>query len=204
LRILHISDVHCNLAMLEKLLRALPPAEYDVIALTGDVECDGEIADVLQASGKPTLFVPGNMDDVGVHKIYKSRGMSVDGDLKELSGYTFCGIGSLSFSSSLAIVTAKLEVAPEERRKSLVVLSHFPPLAEKTDVTYSGVHAGLKELRDFVERFSPLAFLHGHIHEAVGSEVIGSTLVVNAGPLRRGYYALVDLKSKSALHRRLT
>jgi len=189
--------------MLERLFKSLSSTEYDLIAVTGDIECDSEAVEILKSQNKPVLFVPGNMDDIGVLKTFKQHEMSIDAEMREIGGFAFCGIGGLSFVSSLNTITSKLKGRKSELEGRLVVLSHFPPRAERVDVVTTGLHAGLKELRDFILEYRPLAFLHGHIHESPGSEVIGNTLVVNAGPLRKRCYAIVDLKLRVAENRLL-
>jgi len=42
-------------------------------------------------------------------------------------------------------------------------------------------HVGSKSIRKFMEKYSPLLGLHGHIHEAEGYDKVGRTLVINPG-----------------------
>jgi hypothetical protein len=39
----------------------------------------------------------------------------------------------------------------------------------------------------------------GHIHEAYGTDQIGSTLLVNPGPFRNGRYATIDINGDTAV-----
>ena len=43
------------------------------------------------------------------------------------------------------------------------------------------IPAGSTAVRDAIERYSPVAGLHGHIHEAQGVRIIGSTRCFNPG-----------------------
>ena len=67
-----------------------------------------------------------------------------------------------------------------------VYVIHAPPLNTNLDIITSGEHVGSKAIREFIEKHSPLATLHGHIHESPkmsGSwmDVIGSTVCINVG-----------------------
>jgi len=42
-------------------------------------------------------------------------------------------------------------------------------------------HVGSKSIRKFMEKYSPILGLHGHIHESEGYDKIGKTLVLNSG-----------------------
>lgn len=42
-------------------------------------------------------------------------------------------------------------------------------------------HVGSKAIRKFMEKYSPMLGLHGHIHESEGFDKIGKTLVINPG-----------------------
>jgi len=204
--VLHFGDVHCSINALKKLVRKARELDYDVVAVHGDVECNGEILSLIEELGSTILFVPGNMDDVSISKLYREKGYNIDGCLREINGYLFCGIGGLSIRSSLNSIKHKLKKMKEEGKlqsNRLVILAHHPPRAEKVDLALGRIHAGLVELRDFILEYNPTVYLHGHIHEAPGYEIIGNTLVVNAGSLKDGSYALVDLESKRAVIRKL-
>ncbi len=206
MKVLHFGDVHCSVDVLKKLTRKARELDYDVVAVHGDVECDGEILALIEELGSTILFVPGNMDDVSISKLYRGKGYNIDGCLREIKGYLFCGIGGLSVRSSLSSIKQKLEEMRETGKlqsSRLVILAHHPPRAEKVDLALGRIHAGLVELRNLILKYNPIAYLHGHIHEAPGYEVIGNTLIVNAGSLRSGSYALVDLENKRAEIRKL-
>jgi len=39
---------------------------------------------------------------------------------------------------------------------------------------------------------NPILSIHGHIHEARGIDKIRNTTILNSGPLRNGYYAVIE------------
>jgi len=199
--VLHISDLHCELSALRSLMASGVAKSADVIAFTGDAECDGEIAELLASGGKKAFFVPGNMDDVAVSKAFEALGMNLDGRVEVYGGYAFAGVGGISFMSSIASLRERLRsLAPGV---PVILLSHHPPKNGVTDRARIGVSAGLVELREFVLERKPVLHLHGHIHEAPGYTYLGETLVVNPGPLKRGNYALIDVEKRAVSIRSL-
>src|SRR5262249_52976134 len=75
--------------------------------------------------------------------------------------------------------------------KVLVAVPHMPPIDTAVDRVRSGLHAGSRSVREFLEAKSPQLCLTGHIHEAVGSDRVGRTLVLNAGPFAEGRFVEV-------------
>lgn len=181
--ILHVSDVHCSWKVLESILRS---ETYDVVAVSGDLECL-EAVDVLKEADGEVVAVTGNMDDVSLMKALRENGMLVEGSLREIGDIRIAGISGLDPMTS--IETLKSRLGSEAVH---VLLTHHPPKGV-VDRTFLGVLAGVKELRGLVEELKPLVHLCGHIHEARGTGTLGSTLVVNPGPAKKGYYAIVKL-----------
>ncbi|HII66311.1 TPA: hypothetical protein HA295_06085 [Candidatus Woesearchaeota archaeon] len=75
--------------------------------------------------------------------------------------------------------------ALSDPRKTVYAI-HAPPFNTNLDIASSGQHVGSVAIRDFIEKHSPLATLHGHIHESPemsGSwmDVLGTTVCVNVG-----------------------
>ncbi|MCI4396426.1 MAG: hypothetical protein GU347_02600 [Desulfurococcales archaeon] len=196
MRILQVGDIHCDINRLKSLKNESRSFQFDLLAIHGDVECDGEIVDLLKEMSEKLVFVPGNMDDVGVSKAFSREGLNIDANVIEIGGYVIAGIGGMSFYSSFTRVK---ELLPFYKgNKKILILSHHPPLSSKTDLALGKIHAGLPELRELDEEFKVYLHMHGHIHESPGWEVIGETLVVNPGALKHGRFALIDLEKKEA------
>ena len=73
-----------------------------------------------------------------------------------------------------------------------VLFSHTPPINTALDRVRSGDHAGSRAVRSFLEKTDCSACVCGHIHEAVGTEQVGSALVINPGMLSRGGYVRIE------------
>ena len=86
---------------------------------------------------------------------------------------------------------AALEGAPEN--KPLVLVSHQPAKDTVTDRITIGLHVGSTAVRGFIERRKPVLCISGHIHEAQGTDRIGTTTLVNPGPFAEGRYLWAEL-----------
>lgn len=179
--ILHISDIHCANHMLKRVADTQP---YDLVVATGDFECV-DTAEAFLSLPYKLLAVTGNIDNAAVARRLAEAGVLLDGRVESVGGLVFAGVGGLDVASSLS----RLErVLPE---KVDVLLTHHPPKGV-LDRTFIGLRAGLREIRELVERIRPRAHLFGHIHEARGVHgPVGGVLYVNAGPLKKGSYAIL-------------
>ena len=75
----------------------------------------------------------------------------------------------------------------------LVLVSHQPARDTVTDLAGNGAHVGSTAVRTFIERHKPVLCLSGHIHEAQGTDAIGSTILVNPGPFMEGRYVVAEI-----------
>ncbi len=188
MRIIGISDVHCSYHYTALLIDKALSIEADLILSAGDVECI-EPLEALVASGVKIYGVTGNMDEVFVYRAMKSAGVAIDGEVIDFKGITIAGIGAMSLRTNLESIDRRIN----NRGKRLDALLSHHPLKGVNDLTYRGLHAGLKVLRDFVDKHSPRLVIHGHIHEARGVSKYSGSLVVNPGPLMHGFYSLIDI-----------
>ena len=63
-------------------------------------------------------------------------------------------------------------------------------------MVYTGELTGSVSLLRFVEEYQPDLLLCGHIHEDRGEAQIGRTKIINAGEMRRGYAASIELNDE--------
>ncbi len=183
--ILHVSDIHCATRNLQ---RVIDGYSYDIVVASGDFECV-DTAEALLRAPSPVVAVTGNMDDASVARILRDAGVLLDGRRMTVRGLVFAGAGGLDPAGSLSMLERKLS----SDNSVDVLVTHHPPKGILDKTIFFGLHAGLREVRELVFRVRPRAHLFGHIHEAAGHEVVEGILFVNAGPLRRGRCALVDL-----------
>jgi len=184
--VLHVSDVHCADDRLASILERAPA--HDVVAATGDFECLSTVDTLLSRARAPVVAVTGNMDDVSIGRRLREAGVLVEGRYRLVGGLAFAGVGGLDPAAGMELLASR----EPPGGAPLVLLSHHPPKGV-VDRAFLGVHAGLRELRRLVESLQPAAHLCGHIHEARGVGRLGGTLVVNPGPAKRGYYAIVEV-----------
>jgi Icc-related predicted phosphoesterase len=190
--LLHVSDAHCATEKLRRILEEAP--SVDVVVASGDFECLDTAEALLGHAKAPIVAVTGNMDDASIAKRLREAGVLIEGTYKRVTGILFAGVGGRDPASSLEALKSKPR--PEDPGP-LVLVTHHPPKGF-VDRSFIGVHAGLKEIRSLLDELKPIAHLCGHIHEARGTAIYGSTLIVNPGPAKRGYYAIVELDASGA------
>ncbi len=207
--LLCISDIHGDGAGLAEALNASP--EADLVVLAGDITHLGgfpeaeKVLGPLLASGRRAVAVPGNMDGEGVGRFLQERGMSIHGRGVTVGDVGFQGLGG----SNPPPFGTPFEVKAEEARRLLavgraelqgqavrVLVSHAPPRGTKLDRSFTGLHVGSAEVRDFLLSDRTSLCLCGHIHESAGEDTVGSTLCVNLGPLKNGKYAVVKITAE--------
>lgn len=211
MQILLLSDIHGHTEHLATLKDAI--AEADLVCLCGDLTSfQGPAAAlrVVSAVGKPLsqlMAVSGNCDEMGVEEKLTEKGIGIHGKVRPAGGISLLGLGGSLVTpfrtpnefreEELAAVLARAMEA-DKADGPLVLLSHQPPLESCADRLSSGVHAGSRAVRDFIDEQHPVACLTGHIHESHGIEKRNGTLIVNPGPLAQGRFATVHITEKGA------
>jgi Icc-related predicted phosphoesterase len=180
-RILHVSDVHCATGLLRRVLESVA---YDVAVCSGDFECV-ETAEAFVEEAGEAVAVTGNMDSERVREVLASGGVLADGRVAERAGLRFAGVGGLT-------PWADIDALKGVDGGVDVLVSHHPPYGHLDEGLFGG-HAGLRGLLELHQLLRPRVHLFGHIHEARGCERLEGLVLVNAGPLAQGYYALVTL-----------
>ncbi|NPA84723.1 MAG: metallophosphoesterase [Crenarchaeota archaeon] len=189
MRVLHVSDIHCAT---HKLRKVLQEEEYDVVVATGDFECLSAV-NALEDARAPVLAVTGNLDDPEIADVLEELGYGVENDVREVNGFKFAGLSGQEPRTSVEIL----------RNLSFdVLLSHYPPKGA-VDRAWNGAHIGLIEVRRLIEEKEPKYVHCGHVHESQGWDFVGNSLVVNAGSLRSGNYAVVDYNEKKVHFKRV-
>ncbi len=206
MKVLVLSDIHGNYRYIEKINE-----NVDLIIVCGDITDFGsriqasKVISKLKKICHKILAVPGNCDKIDVNKYLEEEGISVHKRYHEINDYIFFGIGG----SGITPFNTIQEYTEEEIYNSLVnlyekfkgsnkkkvLITHAPPYNTRVDLTSSGVHAGSKSIRKFIEESDIYMSFCGHIHEARGYDYIKNTLIINPGNIYRGY-CLVDLNTR--------
>jgi len=208
MRIVAISDIHGNRKNVRGIAETLNQ-EFEALLIAGDIthfsgaESARKVLEPLLEVGIKIVAVHGNCDGRDVPELLEKLGISAHDKRVEIGEIGIVGLGG----SNITPFHTVWELSEDEIREILernyqkgdVILSHVPPHNTKADLTHSGLHVGSQALREFIEERKPPLIVTGHIHEARSMDRIGETLVVNPGPLFRGYYAVIDLDEIQAI-----
>ncbi|WP_457743047.1 metallophosphoesterase [Thermococcus sp.] len=206
MRIVAITDIHGNMRKAKKMAEAVKNANFDVLLIAGDITnfSNGKVAEEVLGPflsiGIPVLAVHGNCDGRDVPELLEKLGIWLHNRRREINAIGFIGIGG----SNKTPFNTIWELSEDDIRKILlrnyrpgdIVLSHAPPKETKADRVHSGLHVGSEALRKFIEEKQPPLVITGHIHEARSVDEVGATVIVNPGPLFKGYYAVVEFDEK--------
>ncbi len=202
MRFVAVTDIHGNAKMSRKLAGLIAGERPDILLIAGDIthfsraETARKVLGPLLETDVPILAVHGNCDGRDVPELLEELGINLHDRRRELNGVGFVGIGG----SNITPFNTIWELTEDEIREILlrnyrpgdVILSHVPPRDTRADLVRSGLHVGSSALREFIEDNDVPLVVTGHIHEARSVDRVGKTVIVNPGPLFRGYYAVID------------
>lgn len=207
MRILQVSDIHSS-RNVEKIPRTVEENGCDVVFVAGDITNFGTVEEaerilgVIAETGRPVFFVAGNCDPPSLlnHRPTYERIINLHLTKHMFGGYWLVGLGgSLVTSHGMTLIELREEEIAsmikniEDAEKPLIFLSHNPPYGTDADRSMNGEHLGSHSVREFIERKNPLLVSCGHIHEARSISRLGETLIVNAGPAKSGYCAIIEV-----------
>jgi hypothetical protein len=206
LRILAVADFH-GLPDADNYLLKFLKRGYDCLVLVGDLTDFGPLSAAENIISKvkeidiPALAVPGNCDPKQVLEILDKYGVNLHAKMVRIGGMSFVGLGGSNltpFNTPFELQEAEIEEELASLTQGVdedwVLVTHAPPFNTKVDITHGGVHAGSKSIRRLIERKQPLVALCGHVHESRNTDKLGRTLVVNPGPVSKGYAAEVKIE----------
>lgn len=204
MKLLVVSDIHSSFRRFERILDN--ESDIDYVVITGDLTDFralhiSKIDEILNSRGLKALVVHGNCDPPeSVDYIEKSSSMlNLHAKSVKIGKFTFHGLGGSNYTPFFT----PSEYSEDELRsftynfkygKKNVLISHCPPLGI-LDLTYSGIHAGCKVVREIMHNFDII--FCGHIHESPGIYVdskSNNTTILNPGSASSGRYALFDLE----------
>ena len=199
MKLLALADIHGHTKHIPLLEDAAK--DCDVVVLAGDMTDFGgadqarSVLLALNAFGKPVLAVLGNCDSPQVDNVLKRQGGSLIHNPVEMNGVVFVGF---SYAASVGAVLPNKPISQLPSQKPMVLVTHQPAWGTAVDLRASTRHKGSRSVRSFIEDYQPILAVSGHIHEARGTDQIGSTLLVNPGPFRNGCYAIIDINDDTA------
>lgn len=191
MNILAFSDFHESKAALKKVKERLKDA--DIMVCHGDLTNWGRNLDKIVAEicswGKTVLFLHGNHENektmrtvVSKYKNAKFLHMAS----YRLGKYLIFGYGGGGFATKEEDFEKISEKFASEIKKDdiVIMVSHGPPYGNKTDFLGEDLgHRGCKSYTKFIDKYQPMLWICGHLHETFGKiDVKGKTVIVNPGP----------------------
>ncbi len=210
MEIVVLTDIHGNISKLESIADELKSS--GLVLITGDITHFGKeqeakmVIDAIRKYNRRIFAISGNVDHPDVEKYLVREILSINQVTVPFRSYNFIGLsGSLEtpFNTPNELTEEDFEKSLDRAIKQkkndfpLVLASHHPPHNTKMDKLMYMKHAGSKSVRNFIERYKPLACFCGHIHEAYGTDKIGETQIINPGSFRSGFYAKAYLDNQS-------
>lgn len=209
MRILQVSDIHGRLERVEDSVKKAGAVKPDLIIVAGDITHFGnledaeEIIDKLSEAGVKIFFVSGNCDPPEMLSWQPKNDLAenLHGQLVEFGDFIFAGIGGGSGKFGTLTELSEEEFEHILRKfmnlpEKFIFISHSPPHGLEVDFTGSK-HIGSRAIRKFVEDHQPILMCTGHAHEGRGVVKLGRTVIVNAGPAKEGFCAIIDLVDES-------
>jgi hypothetical protein len=208
MKIISFGDIHEDFEMAKSMKNELRTA--DLIIITGDLtNCHGrveaqEVIDWFTEFNKNVLAQFGNMDLPEVNDYLNEKSINVHGNGHMIGGVGIFGVGG----SNLTPFQTPTEFSENEIETFLydgfekvkdakwkIMIPHAPPFGTEIDKIGNGTHVGSTSVRDFILKHKPDISVSGHIHEARGTQKLGSTLLFNAGMYRDGGYVQIEKQS---------
>ena len=188
-RLVIFSDIHNDVRALEKLMDV--EAEYyfaagDLVSWARGLD---KMAEPMKRHAGKVYVLPGNHEsERNIADFCERHGfVNFHGGTLDIGETHVAGLG---YSTPTPFDTPG-EYSEEEMAARLekfvawkpsVLICHAPPLDTDLDRIKSGLHAGSRAVREFIERYQPAHFFCGHIHEAEGAVIqMGSTRAQNVG-----------------------
>ncbi len=208
MKILVVADIHGNRKRTRKLFETYGLRKFDIVIVCGDitqfqgVDAAEEILSILSRLGKDAFFVPGNCDPPELIKYEELGGaLNIHGRSQIMSGdigdMEIIGVGgSTPTPFNTWIEFSEEDIAKMLKKPALnsILVAHTPPHDTALDKIWIGRHVGSKVIREYILAEKPVLGIHAHIHEARGIDKLGSTTIVNPGPLQSGYHAIIDIR----------
>lgn len=210
MKIFAFTDFHGNQEAFRRAKQVIATEKPELVIVAGDIiNYDSSRAkqhlSELGSAGQSVFFVVGNMDDTELSTWPGDENVhALHGRCEYWKGVALIGLGGSPHGPFRTLFEYSEDEAAQllqnamkaYRGGKLILASHCPPKETKIDQVSSGAHAGSISVRQFIEKTQPVLAVSGHIHEAQGTDMIGSTTLVNTGPAQHGHYARIRINEK--------
>lgn len=199
MKFLVFSDLHQNTSQVPRLVSIGESRGAEFTVCLGDITDFGtgeQAAEILSEFPGRVYAIPGNCDPLDLPQ--KISGVAVDmhGRSEEIAGRRFVGLGG----SNITIFNTAFELEEdalydglkENASEGMVLMTHVPSHGILDQIP-SGLSVGSPAVRRIVEEYRPILAMSGHIHEAIGTQVVDGTTFVNPGPAKDGYCAVIEV-----------
>jgi len=209
MKIVSFGDVHMATRNLERMGEVM--RDTDLVIVSGDLTNFGgaaearRVLDDVRRACPRVLALPGNLDQPEVFGVLEEEGVALHGGGMVIDGVAIFGCGG----SNITPFATPIELTEDEiyrtlqkgydkvkSQRPLLMICHTPPFDTKCDRIPSGKPVGSTAARRFIEEVQPDVCISGHIHESAGTDTIGSTWIVNAGPFKGGGYVVVRTRGE--------
>ncbi len=209
MRILVASDLHGSEQAALEIRSGSLKYKAKLVVLCGDITHFGDITQATRllekasSSSIPIVYVPGNCDPPVLADLKDLVNIyNIHGRIHLIDGICLGGVGgappspfNTPFELNEKGIRQVLDSISSELKSCArtILVSHSPPAGTSLDQTQLGIHVGSRSVREFIERVQPDLVLCGHIHESLGKDILGRSVMVNPGSARHGSYAVLDL-----------
>ncbi|MBQ2530201.1 MAG: metallophosphoesterase [Treponema sp.] len=211
MKFLILSDMHGDFEKLDRLDEKF--READAVIFGGDFskfkspETGLPAMEALCKKHDVIFSVIGNCDEPNLLIESEARDINVEGSLVNHEGLFFAGsgggtkfTGETPFERTEEELLSDLKIISDGEDgdwNNLILIVHNPPKDTGCDKIKSGIHVGSQEIRDFIEKYRPLAVVTGHIHESAAVDKIGDSVIMNPGALFEGRYGWLEVESSN-------
>ncbi|MCC7571790.1 MAG: metallophosphoesterase family protein [Candidatus Methanofastidiosum sp.] len=199
-----ITDIHGKKSSLKNFFNSIDIQKFDLLLCCGDITSFGgemEAKEILDLIPDITFYsVFGNCDRTDVNDYLISKNFSLHEKEFKIKDYTIGGFGGSNKSpfgtpseyeeDQIMTGLSKLSF------KNMILVTHAPPYNTKLDKIGNNKSIGSTSVRTIIEKRQPVVAISGHVHESRAVDIIGKTQLLNPGPLKDGYYGIVEIDEK--------
>ena len=190
-KVMAVADLHNDFRRVRQLADKAKKESVNVVLVCGDITFFDEYVDgmigPLMENNRRVLFVPGNHDSFSTSDFISEKYgiINLHGGYEIIDDIGFFGFGGANVGPNIVSENdAKKYMAlgfkKIEKTKKKILVTHVHPRGKNIEKEFK--FPGSKSVTDALYTFRPDIHIHGHIHEAEGSEeMIGNTKSICVG-----------------------